>query len=277
MQGNMLMFSNNYTDHIALIDALGTEHFFSVLVKLFETQLPFDSSSVIYYNKNKPPELLFSDLLEHEESIFYASFLDGAYVASPAYQGVMNNYSDGVYAWSELMPKGFLSSQMYASYYQPSSIEDLVYFFINNGELGFIQFCLGRHSPNLKFKDSELALLESMGSFVTSLIRKHLEFILQEKGGKEENKEKAALPLSSIVSERVNYLLDNFESEVLTSRERQIAKLVITGHSSQSAADSLYISPGTERVHRAKLYAKLKLRSNSELFSYFLDQLTRLY
>jgi DNA-binding CsgD family transcriptional regulator len=99
-----------------------------------------------------------------------------------------------------------------------------------------------------------------------------MDFILQQ-----EKEEKAPLPLSSIVSERVNYLLDNFESEVLTNRERQIAKLVITGHSSQSAADSLNISPGTERVHRAKLYAKLKLRSNSELFSYFLDQLTRLY
>jgi DNA-binding CsgD family transcriptional regulator len=269
MQDNVLMLFNNSIDHIALIDALGIDNFFSVLVKLFESQLSIDSSSVICYN---PPELLFSDLLEHEENIFFASFLDGAYVASPAYQGVMNNYSDGVYAWSELMPKGFMSSQMYASYYQPSSIEDLVYFFINNDELGFIQFCLGRHSPNPKFKDSELALLETMGGFVSSLIRKHMDFILQQ-----EKEEKAPLPLSSIVSERVNYLLDNFESEVLTNRERQIAKLVITGHSSQSAADSLNISPGTERVHRAKLYAKLKLRSNSELFSYFLDQLTRLY
>jgi DNA-binding CsgD family transcriptional regulator len=275
MQDNVLMLSNNSIDHIALIDALGIDNFFSVLVKLFESQLSIDSSSVICYNKNKPPELLFSDLLEHEENIFFASFLDGAYVASPAYQGVMNNYSDGMYAWSDLMPKGFMSSQMYASYYQPSSIEDLVYFFINNGDLGFIQFCLGRHSPNPKFKDSELALLETMGGFVSSLIRKHMDFILKQE--KEEKKEKASLPLSSLVSERVNYLLDNFESEVLTSRERQIAKLVITGHSSQSAADSLNISPGTERVHRAKLYAKLKLRSNSELFSCFLDQLTRLY
>jgi DNA-binding CsgD family transcriptional regulator len=264
------MSANSLTHQVALIDALGTNNFFSVLIKLFESQLPVDSSSVIFYNKNMPPELLFANLLEHEDKIFYARFLDGAYVASPAYQGFMNNYADGVYSWSELMPDGFKNSQMYASYYQPSGIEDLVYFFINNGDLGFIQFCLGRHSPNPKFSPVELSLFATIGLLVTSLIRKHVAFTLQQQA-------QQVLPLSAVVSERVNYLLDNFEAEVLTRRERQIAKLVITGHSSQSAADNLNISPGTERVHRAKLYAKLKLRSNSELFSYFLDQLTRLY
>jgi len=73
------MFYNNAIDHIPLIDSLGIENFFSVLVKLFESQLSIDSSSVIYYKKNKLPELLFLDLLEHEENIFFISFLDGAY------------------------------------------------------------------------------------------------------------------------------------------------------------------------------------------------------
>ncbi|MDO6694497.1 LuxR C-terminal-related transcriptional regulator [Aliiglaciecola sp. 3_MG-2023] len=257
------------SDQINLIDALGSKAFFASLVNLLKTTTEFDSSSAICYNKDKPPELLFSDLLEHEQEIFYARFLDGAYVASPAYQGFMNNASDGAYLWSELMPKGFKSSQMYMAYYQPSSIEDLLYFFVNCGDSGFIQFSIGRHSPNPQFSVDEFNCLSQINRVIIAFIRKHWEIVqLKHAHGGQT--------LSSVVSTRVNYLLNNFEPELLTARERQIAKLVITGHSSQSAADNLHISPGTERVHRAKLYAKLKLRSSSELFSYFLGQLTRL-
>jgi hypothetical protein len=45
------MSANSLTHQVALIDALGTNNFFSVLIKLFESQLPVDSSSVIFYNK----------------------------------------------------------------------------------------------------------------------------------------------------------------------------------------------------------------------------------
>ncbi|MEP0354672.1 MAG: helix-turn-helix transcriptional regulator [Paraglaciecola sp.] len=248
-----------------LVNALGTSHFFNVLVEALSVVICFDSSSAICYNKHKAPELLFSNLTENEDKIFYARFLDGAYVASPAYQGFVSNLSDGLYPWAELMPEGFKQSDMYITYYQVSCIEDLVYVFINCDELGFIQFCIGRHSPNATFGNEELETLKSTCQLIIGLIRKHWEFAVKQ----GQN----ATPLSSIVSERVNYLLNHFEPDLLTARERQIAKLVITGHSSQSAADNLHISPGTERVHRAKLYAKLKLRSNSELFSYFLNLL----
>lgn len=255
------------TKQALLIDALGTDAFFTVLVQWLENHIEIDSSSAIYYNKKHSPKLLFENLNKDEKELFYAKFLDGAYVATPAYQGFLNEYCEGLYAWNQLIPIGFKRSQMYASYYEPSCIEDLIYFFINIEEVGCIQFCLGRHSPRQKFSNEDYAFLESISLFVIAMIKKHWQIIL--------SKQIQDLPsLSSIVSERVSYLLDNFESDLLTAREREIAKLVVTGHSSQSAADKLNISPGTERVHRAKLYAKLKLRSSSELFSYFLDQLT---
>lgn len=256
-------------EYTALVVALGSEHFFNELEYTLSRYVAFDSSSAICYNKNTAPQLLFSNLLAHEQAIFYARFLDGAYVASPAYQGFMNDYSDGVYPWTGLMPEGFMQSQMYLSYYRTSNIEDLLYIFVNCGDIGFIQFCLGRHSPNASFNPQEIKLIEDISQFIVPLLNKHWEFASQKKA-------QEVRPLSSIVSQRVSYLLNNFEPDLLTSRERQIAKLVITGHSSQSAADTLNISPGTERVHRAKLYAKLKLRSSSELFSYFLQQLTAL-
>jgi DNA-binding CsgD family transcriptional regulator len=256
-----------YKSQSVLINAIGTGVFFNSLSDCLSAIVDIQSSSAILYSTNSAPKLLFSQLQENEESLFYARFLDGAYVASPAYQGFINNYPDNMYPWSTLMPRGFKESQMFDAYYRASEIEDLVYFFINNGQQGHIQFCLGRHRPNKTFSKNDLFLLETLSELIIALIRKHYQIIA-------DSVDAELTPLSTYVSDRVNYLLNNFESEQLTMREREIAKLVITGHSSQSAADVLGISPGTERVHRTKLYAKLKLRSNSELFSLFLNKLT---
>ena len=254
-------------EYSILINQLGTDLFFKTLTDWLSTQVDIQSSSAILYSINSTPKLLFSQLQADEERLFFARFLDGAYVASPAYQGFIKGYPDNIYPWSLLMPKGFKESQMYDAYYRASEIEDLVYFFINHDQYGHIQFCLGRHRPNHKFSTNDLSILEALSQLVISLIRKHYEIIA-------DSSQEAFPSLSNYVSDRVDYLLNNFESENLTTREREIAKLIITGHSSQSAADSLGISSGTERVHRTKLYAKLKLRSNSELFSMFLNQLT---
>ncbi|MEG3765239.1 helix-turn-helix transcriptional regulator [Alteromonas sp. 14N.309.X.WAT.G.H12] len=252
----------------ALVMAIGESDFYPVLLAYLATLINFDSASAIIYKQGSAPELLFANFTEIEQAIFCARFLDGAYVVSPAYQGFVNGYPDGMYPWSTLMPPGFKQSQMYAAYYRPSCIEDLLYFFVDTGETGYLQFSLGRHSPSKVFQEDELHQAQQVAGFVIGLIRKHTEIAVLRQTLHPQ-------PLSRMVSDRVNHLLEHFEAERLTSRERQIAKLIIMGHSSQSAADKLCISPGTERVHRAKLYAKLNLRSNSELFSYFLNLLTQ--
>ncbi|MBU2979905.1 LuxR C-terminal-related transcriptional regulator [Alteromonas sp. C1M14] len=252
----------------ALIMAIGEPNFYEALLVYLATVINFDSASAILYKKGNAPELLFANFTETEQAIFCARFLDGAYVISPAYQGFVNGYPDGLYPWSKLMPPGFKQSQMYDAYYRPSCIEDLLYFFVDTGATGYMQFSLGRHSPSKVFEQHEIQQVQGVEGLVIGLIAKHIEMAVLRQTLHPQ-------PLSRLVSDRVNHLLENFEAERLTSRERQIAKLIIMGYSSQSAADKLCISPGTERVHRAKLYAKLNLRSNSELFSYFLNLLTQ--
>lgn len=251
----------------ALVMAIGETNFYDALLAYLATVVNFDSASAILYKQGNAPKLLFANFTETEQAIFCARFLDGAYVVSPAYQGFVNGYPDGLYPWSKLMPPGFKQSQMYDAYYRPSCIEDLLYFFVDTGATGYMQFSLGRHSPSEVFQQQDIRQVQGVEGFVIGLIAKHIEMAVLRQTLDPQ-------PLSRLVSDRVNHLLEHFEAHRLTSRERQIAKLIIMGHSSQSAADKLCISPGTERVHRAKLYAKLNLRSNSELFSYFLTKLT---
>src|SRR5258705_67142 len=56
----------------------------------------------------------------------------------------------------------------------------------------------------------------------------------------------------------------------LSARERQIVTLVLQGHSTESVARHLDISPGTVKIHRKNIYRKLAISTQAELFAAFL-------
>jgi DNA-binding NarL/FixJ family response regulator len=58
------------------------------------------------------------------------------------------------------------------------------------------------------------------------------------------------------------------ESECLSSRERQVVKLIAEGKSSREIADLLFISVRTVDHHRANIMEKLKLRKTADLVKY---------
>lgn len=68
-------------------------------------------------------------------------------------------------------------------------------------------------------------------------------------------------------------LLENFGSHLLSPREREVAILILKGHSSESISHHLGIATATVKTHRQKLYAKLNLSTQQELFSAFLRSL----
>lgn len=58
--------------------------------------------------------------------------------------------------------------------------------------------------------------------------------------------------------------------DVLTSREREILKLIAEGHTGREIADTLFISLKTVSGHRAKIMEKLDLHNRTELIKYAL-------
>lgn len=59
----------------------------------------------------------------------------------------------------------------------------------------------------------------------------------------------------------------------LTAREREIVRLMLSGHSIDDIAVQLRITRGTVKNHRGRLYRKLGLLYERQLFSLFLDHL----
>jgi len=73
--------------------------------------------------------------------------------------------------------------------------------------------------------------------------------------------------------DQVSAKLKEFGAEVLTSRERMLAQLLLKGHSTKSMARILDITPGTIGIHRSNIYRKMDVTSQAELNGLFLAKL----
>lgn len=58
---------------------------------------------------------------------------------------------------------------------------------------------------------------------------------------------------------------------LLSPREREVLRLIAMGYTNQQAADALYLSVKTVETYRARLMAKLGLRTRAELVRYALQ------
>ncbi len=65
-------------------------------------------------------------------------------------------------------------------------------------------------------------------------------------------------------------LIDDKFSQInqLTTREKEIIRLIAEGKSSSDIAESLFISPATVQTHRKNIFYKLKINKVSELIKY---------
>jgi DNA-binding CsgD family transcriptional regulator len=71
-------------------------------------------------------------------------------------------------------------------------------------------------------------------------------------------------PASPVIS------LENFAGGILSAREREIMTMILQGHSTESLAQHLDISPGTVKIHRKNVYRKLRISTQAELFAAYL-------
>ncbi|AVR69997.1 helix-turn-helix transcriptional regulator [Pseudomonas aeruginosa] len=70
-------------------------------------------------------------------------------------------------------------------------------------------------------------------------------------------------------------MLRGFGRGVLTVREREACQPLLSGRSAKSSARLMDTSPEMVRMHRKKLYAKLEVGSQSELFALFIECLSQ--
>ena len=259
-----------------IIDGLDSERFLEHFIERFGRLVAFDLATIFVYRGRSRPLVVYDNFQLAGARRGIAAYVESSYVLNPFYQAYLKGIGPGVYRIRDLAPDAFFESEYYKSCRAlprateeigfitdgwPEGMEEaLIVFALDDGEIG--ELGIYRDISGGGFSDGELSRIAAVEPALGAIFRKYWA----SAGGA-----KASPPDS-----RVDDAFAGFGEEILTMRERQVMRMILHGHSSESICFNLGISLGTVKTHRKHAYAKLGISSQSELLSLFLQSLQAL-
>lgn len=235
----------------ALIDALG------LIVN-------HEGTCLLAFHKDAPPDVLHHTIEPAGARHFLDRYLAGPYLLDPLYQLALRDDKPSVCRFREQSPDRFRSSEYYRQYCERTHLLDEMDFLVDVAECSTLALVVGRREK--MFTKAELGRLRLVEPVVHAAMRNIWSRWVADKGETGRNE---------ALHRRLTRCFENFGDSILTKREREITQLLLRGHSVKSVARELDIAPGTVMVHKRNLFGKLGISSQYELFSRFIEDLSR--
>lgn len=234
-----------------MIDALDQANFWTQLVRLLDQYVPFDSWVVLLFSSGHKP-LVFAECpgQDGEPDHLFQDYLNGLYLLDPFYIASREHSRTGLFRLAEVAPEHFELTEYYQRYFRLNVVADEIQFNCQLPDGRTLCLSLGSRQ---RFDREQVALLSLIQPWVLSLLRQRLPHELHEVSCAEP-------PLHN----------DDWGAQ-LTARELDVGRLMLSGCSSKEIARKLEISVETVKVHKKHMYSKLGIKSQSELFSIFLQ------
>ena len=243
------------------IRALGKAEFPASLSNFLRLCADFDNLIVILYMDQHIPTVLYR---ECKDEIVYGAmdseYITGNFVLDPFYEAHVKGLASGIYRLFDLAPDRFRQTTYFKIYYEKTTLVDEVAAFVKMDSGVTITACMGTdRSSGRMFTKSQFAALNRHVAVITSLIDIHW-------------RQFQPAPSSPAVTdrpviERLKDQLSVVKGIRLSTRQAEVALLILQGHSSGSISLILGISANTVKVFRKQLYAKCTLSSQAELFA----------
>lgn len=244
-----------------LTNQLHSPTFPEAFTKFLEELVYFDHAVTLAYFNDRQPLMLhkiYSDEMTEDSLMEY---VHRAYLLDPVYSAHQNKIEAGCYRLEELAPDRFRSTPYYESYYSETGISDEV-IFINYSETGYTLvlslFRLAERDEKLTKKEYDK--LKAASPMILALMKQNWNNFTDPKihlSGDQSD------PLKT----RIRKAIFEKEKVELTERQSEIIALTLRGHSATSIGLLLDISADTVKVHRRNIYSKLRISSQTELFS----------
>lgn len=244
----------------AVADAVGTDLFARRLVETLRLVLSFDWWMVMVYHPQANPDMLDENFTGSWRERGLTTYVGAFFVLDPFY--IMSRSLDRpeVCRLGDIAPDGFLESEYHRAHYATGRIGDEVgYLWPLEPGITFA-VSLERSENGRPFSANDVRNLEAVQPLLAALARRHWAATHAGAAG--------AVPLE--LGRLVQQAAADFGRDVLTPRECEVVKLVLRGYSTKSVSQALGISPGTVKVHRENIYAKLRVSSQAELFNLFI-------
>ena len=247
--------------HITLDD------FDELLVSALNMFTKHEHTVITAYPDGGQPYLCFDDLPSHQVEPTIDRYLKGAYLLDPFYMACQGSKrSTGVWKLRQLAPDQFYASEYYRVYYAATKLTEEVGLFCDVGEDTTVVISLGIRTQRVRLTTQDIQRLESVFPLVQAFYRSHFAG-LANKPARTPPEDRPSFGKS------LDLVFQNFGRDHLSIREMEIVQLILRGHSSRSIGERLHISADTVKAHRKHIHAKLKVSSQAELFSLFLDAL----
>ncbi len=262
--------SRAWHDQIAqIIAAEDTTQFPVILVEALRHVVRFDYSVSFAYRGEERPICTYDTFTPEQRIVYVTDYQEGPYLLDPFYQVCAERIDPGLYRLREIAPDRFYHSEYYRSYYRRTGLAEEIGFLVALPHDMMLVISLMRAGANAPFSDRDMSKLRRMEPIVHASSQRHWRCLGYLRGYNGE--EKTALPLLDL---QVTNAFENFGEGVLTRRERDVVRMVLRGHSSESIGRHFQITTGTVKIHRKNTYAKLGISSQSELFSHFISYLS---
>lgn len=241
------------------LDAVGTSSFARTLADGLRSVMPYDFTVIFGYIGKERPLALFDDFTPARRKLHVDDYLEGPYLIDPFFLASIGDTPQGIRRLKDIAPDRFYQGEYYRSYYAQTGLAEEVGYLINvDAEL---QIVVSLMRTEKKFSKTEMRVLSEIQPIVEAVCRHHWASVDRSDRSKT----------SDILNRKVADAFNTIGDGALTDREGQIVELTLRGHSSEAIGRLLSISPGTVRIHRRNVYSKLRINSQGELFSLFLD------
>lgn len=227
----------------------------------------------VVHRRNGSPSYVFDTFSGPRAKRALELFIAGTYLLNPFYNAFLGGLTSGVYLMRDLAPDNYLGSDFhrgldirrhddeelgYRTHGWPEGMEELIIAIdLPGGEMAEISLSRIRNEGG--FDQASIDRLRLAHPLIAAIFRRLWTHLARGETRPQPRP--------------IDHLFTDFGRGVLSPREREVALLILKGHSSESIGYHLGISTATVKTHRLKLYAKLNLSTQQELFSAFLQSL----
>jgi len=244
-----------------LIEALDKPNFWTLLVRLLGQYVPFDSWVALLFSSEQRPQVFAECPGEGGgPDPLFQDYLKGLYLLDPFYIASREQAQTGLFRLAEVAPERFEQTEYYQRYFRLNVVADEVQLNCQLDADRTLCLSLGSTRP---FSSEQIALLSLIQPWVLALLRQRLPFeeVAPTHPSQAPGHWRAQLEAS----------ISRLKGAQLTARELDVGRLMLSGCSSKEIARKLEISVETVKVHKKHMYSKLGIKSQSELFSIFLQ------
>lgn len=252
----------------SVIAAAESVAFPETMVRALRHLVRFDYSVWFVYRGNQRPVCVYDTFTPKERTVFVEDYQLGPYLLDPFFRLSTDRSQPGLYRLREIAPDRFYHSEYFRSYYRRTRLSEEIAFLVTlqNGQQMTIS--LMRAGSSAVFSDRDLAKLKKIEPVVQSASSRQWKNDTNLRDHYVDS-----ITDDTAAGSPVSTAFENFGSDKLTIREREVVRMVLRGHSSESIGKHCGITTGTVKIHRKNIYAKLGISTQSELFSLFISEL----